>query len=167
MNCAPYLICASIPTSVQRQRFAFMLFLRSLLPKPSDFLKWCLVGSPTQSERRSEQQLPSDLDGDYSAFSYIVHQVVIHTLRWGFYNGKIGGVKFAYEKRLRWAMISVKRCVFVTGASLETWRLFVCSPHKAAWFFPPVSKMALAFIFRACSGLGSHSWMPEIMMFGR
>lgn len=84
MNCAPYPICASISSSVQRQKFAFMLFFKVPFTQTLWLLEMVFGGVTHTVGKEEQTAATSDLDGDYSAFSYIGHQVVIHTLRWGF-----------------------------------------------------------------------------------
>lgn len=72
------------------------------------------VAHTVRNERRVAGAALRDLDADCCTF-LCRPPAAIHT-RLRFQNRKIGGVNLAHEKHLGGAMISVERCVFVTGA---------------------------------------------------
>lgn len=147
--------------SLSREGSLIWWYLSFLLPKFYDFLEMLCARVTHTTGNEKLIALPWEIWIQIIVLSSINHWVVIHTLL-RFENRKIGGVNFAHEKHLGWAMISVKRCVFVTGVPLKNQRLFCVLPTEVQpWSFPPVSKMALSFIFRACFEHSIYPWTPE------
>lgn len=139
--------------SLSREDSLIWWFFRSLLPKFCDFLKMLFAGVAHAVGNEKRLAPPPEIWMQIGALSYAGHWAVIHTLL-RFQNRKVGGASLAHEKHCGWAMISVERCVFVTGVPPQDWR--PCRLPRAdvqPWSSPPVSEMALSLTLGRALGV--------------